>query len=66
MSTPSDQSDQGLILYAPIWGEVVREALRSAVEDGISFIEARVNLRYSSSNGLVQNDLNRSPWHQYY
>ena len=34
---------QGLTRYAPIWPSYLREFFRSSIEDGISYIETRVN-----------------------
>ncbi|GLB42927.1 putative adenosine [Lyophyllum shimeji] len=36
----------GLIRFAPIFPEYVREFLKSSIDDGISYIEARVNFLY--------------------
>ncbi|TFK54820.1 Metallo-dependent hydrolase [Heliocybe sulcata] len=33
----------GLIRYQPIWSQYIREFFRTSVEDGISYIEARIN-----------------------
>lgn len=46
---------KGLIRFAPIFSEYIREFLLSSIEDGISYIEARVNFLYkylSSSSSL--------------
>ncbi|PPQ99222.1 hypothetical protein CVT24_009241 [Panaeolus cyanescens] len=37
------QVSTGLIRYVPIFAEYIREFLRTSVEDGISYIEARIN-----------------------
>ena len=34
---------QGLIHYQPIWEEYIREFFRSSVDDGILYVEARIN-----------------------
>ncbi|TFK54821.1 Metallo-dependent hydrolase [Heliocybe sulcata] len=37
---------RGLILYEPIWYPYIKEFFRTSVDDGISFIEARINFGY--------------------
>ncbi|KAF7294760.1 Brix domain-containing protein [Mycena indigotica] len=34
---------QGLIRFAPLWEQYIYEFLRSSVEDGISYVEVRIN-----------------------
>jgi hypothetical protein len=37
---------QGLIRYTPIFAEYIREFFRASIEDGISYIEARINFLF--------------------
>jgi adenosine deaminase CECR1 len=37
---------KGLIRFAPIWPRYIREFLLSSVDDGISYVEARINFLY--------------------
>lgn len=57
---------QGLIRYAPIFPEYIREFFRTSIEDGISYIEARINFLYkyvSESHTLLVFDYG---WWQIY
>ncbi|KAF5380946.1 hypothetical protein D9615_004143 [Tricholomella constricta] len=41
----------GLIRFAPIFPDYIREFLKSSIEDGISYIEARINFLYKHMIG---------------
>ncbi|EPQ58065.1 adenosine deaminase-like growth [Gloeophyllum trabeum ATCC 11539] len=38
----------GLIRYAPIWYPYIREFFRTSIDDGISYIEVRINFGYKT------------------
>ena len=37
---------QGLIRFAPVWGDYIREFFLSSIADGISYVEARIGFFY--------------------
>jgi hypothetical protein len=37
---------QGLIRFAPIWPEYIREFLVTSIDDGISYAEVRINFLF--------------------
>ncbi|KAG6881771.1 hypothetical protein C0992_000234 [Termitomyces sp. T32_za158] len=44
--TSTFQVSMGLIRFAPIFPDYVREFLKSSIEDGISYVEARINFLF--------------------
>ncbi|RDB21042.1 Adenosine deaminase CECR1-A [Hypsizygus marmoreus] len=42
----------GLIRFAPIFPEYIREFFKTSIEDGISYIEARINFLYKHMVGI--------------
>jgi adenosine deaminase CECR1 len=58
---------QGLIRFAPIWAEYIREFFVTSIDDGISYVEARINFLFKYATSVCsQHQMPSSKLHYRY